>query len=151
MTVLDLIGSRADVYAIRDDMTVHDAARYLRDRQVRAAGVLDSHDSLVGVVSQSDISDKVAAENKCPAWMRVHEIMSTGLITVTPDRGVSDCMRLMEQHGIYHLLVVDIGGAYRGMLSVSDLLRVTASDEKSRADMLEAFMFERTADGPVTS
>jgi CBS domain-containing protein len=83
--------------------------------------------------------------------MRVHEIMSTGLITVTPDRGVSDCMRLMEQHGIYHLLVVDIGGAYRGMLSVSDLLRVTASDEKSRADMLEAFMFERTADGPVTS
>jgi len=31
------------------------------------------------------------------------------------------------------------------MLSVSDLLRVIASDEKARADMLEAFLFERTA------
>ena len=145
MTVLDLIGSRAEVYSIRDDVTVHEAAKYLREREVRAAGVLDPNGALAGVVSQSDISDKVAAENKCPAWMRVSEIMSTSLVTVTPDRPVADCLRLMEQHGIYHLLVVDAGGGYRGMLSVTDLLRVIASDEKARADMLEAFLFERTA------
>ena len=144
MTVLDLIGSRAEVYSIRHDTTVHDAARYLRERQVRAVGVLDEHGHLVGVVSQSDISDKVAAENKCPAWMRVGEIMSTGLVTVTPDRTAADCLRLMEQHGFYHLLVVDGDDRYRGMLSVTDLLTVIASDEKARADMLEAFMFERT-------
>lgn len=144
MTVLDLIGSRADVYAIRDDATVHDAAKYLRERQVRAVGVLDGDGALTGVVSQSDISDKVAAENKCPAWMRVGEIMSTTLVTVTPDRTVTDCLRLMEQHGFYHLLVVEPGGRYRGMLSVTDLLTVIASDEKSRADMLEAFAFDRT-------
>ena len=48
-------------------------------------------------------------------------------------------------HGIYHLVVVvDEGGACRGVLSVTDLLTVIASDEKSRADMLEAFLFERT-------
>ena len=145
MTVLDLIGSRTEVYSIPQDATVHDAARYLRERQVRAVGVLDTDGRLVGVVSQSDISDKVAAENKCPAWMRVTEIMSTGLVTVTPDRSLTECLRLMEQHGIYHLLVVDERGGYRGMLSVTDLLTVIASDEKSRADMLEAFLFERTS------
>jgi len=145
MTVLDLIGSRVDVYSIRDDLTVHDAARYLRDREVRSVGVLSADGALVGVISQSDISDKVAAENKCPAWMRVSEIMSTNLVTVTTDRHVGDCLRLMEQHSIYHLLVVDGDGRYRGMLSVTDLLEVIASDEKSRADMLEAFLFERTA------
>jgi predicted transcriptional regulator len=144
MTVLDVIGSRADVYSIRSDETVHEAARYLRERQVRSAGVLDANGTLVGVVSQSDISDKVAAENKCPAWMRVTEIMSTQLVTVTPERPVADCLRLMEQHGIYHLLVIDATGRYRGMLSVTDILTVIASDEKSRADMLEAFLFERT-------
>ena len=144
MKVLDLIGSRTEVYSIRDDATVHDAARYVRERQIRAVGVLDADGRLVGVVSQSDISDKVAAENKCPAWMRVTEIMSTGLVIVTPDRPLTECLRLMEQHGIYHLLVVDEGGGYRGMLSVTDLLTVIASDEKSRADMLEAFLFERT-------
>jgi CBS domain-containing protein len=143
MTVQELIGGRSDVFSIRDDVTVHDAARYLRDRQVRSVGVLDADGKLVGVVSQSDISDKVAAENKCPAWMRVGEVMSTGLVTVTPDRSLHDCLRLMEQNAIYHLLVVDAAGAYRGMLSVSDLLKVIASDEKARADMLEAFVFER--------
>lgn len=144
MTVLDLIGSRSDVYALRDDTTVHDAARYLRERQVRSAGVLDANGRLVGVVSQSDISDKVAAENKCPAWMRVSEIMSTGLVIVTPDRALHDCLRLMEQNGIYHLLVVDAAGVYRGRVSVTDMVTVIASDEKARADMLEAFLFERT-------
>jgi CBS domain-containing protein len=144
MTVQDLIGSRSDVFSIRQDTTVHDAARYLRERQVRAVGVLDEQERLVGVVSQSDISDKVAAENKCPAWMRVTEVMSTGLVTVTPDRPLYDCLKLMEQNGIYHLLVVDTEGTYRGMLSVTDLLTVIASDEKARADMLEAFVFERT-------
>jgi CBS domain-containing protein len=123
---------------------VHDAARYLRDRQVRSVGVLDGSGALVGVISQSDISDKVAAENKCPAWMRVSEVMSTGLVTVTPDHALNDCLRLMEHNGIYHLLVVDASGGYRGMLSVTDLLTVIASDEKARADMLEAFLFERT-------
>jgi CBS domain-containing protein len=144
MKVLDLIGARTDVYSIRDDTTVHDAARYLRDRQVRSVGVLDGSGALVGVISQSDISDKVAAENKCPAWMRVSEVMSTGLVTVTPDHALNDCLRLMEHNGIYHLLVVDASGGYRGMLSVTDLLTVIASDEKARADMLEAFLFERT-------
>jgi CBS domain-containing protein len=76
--------------------------------------------------------------------MRVTEIMSTSLVTVTPERPLTECLRLMEQHGIYHLLVVDEGGGYRGMLSVTDLLTVIASDEKARADMLEAFLFERT-------
>lgn len=143
MTVQQLIGSRSGVYSIREDVTAHEAARYLRDRQVRSVGVLDANGRLVGVVSQSDISDKVAAENKCPAWMRVSEVMSTGLVTVTPDRSLHDCLRLMEQNGIYHLLVVETGGRYCGMISVTDLLSVIASDEKARADMLEAFLFER--------
>jgi predicted transcriptional regulator len=143
MIVLDLIGARSDVFAVRDDSTVHETAQYLRDRQVRSVGVLDPNGRLVGVVSQSDISEKVAAENKCPAWMRVSEIMSTTLVTVSPDRSLHDCLRLMEQNGFYHLLVVDASGAYLGMVSVRDLLTVIASDEKARADMLEAFMFER--------
>jgi CBS domain-containing protein len=143
MKVIDLIGARSGVFSVRDDSTVHEAAQFLRDRQVRSVGVLASSGRLVGVVSQSDISEKVAAENKCPAWMRVSEIMSTTLVTVSPDRSLHDCLRLMEQNGFYHLLVVDGSGGYRGMVSVRDLLSVIASDEKARADMLEAFMFER--------
>jgi CBS domain-containing protein len=141
MNVEDLIRSRSEVFSITEDMTVYDAARYLRERQVRAVGVVKPGGKLVGVVSQSDISDKVAAENKCPAWMRVSEVMTSNLITVPPATHLDECVRLMEKHGIFHLPVVDEREAYRGMISVQDLLRVIASDEKARADMLESFIF----------
>lgn len=124
-------------------MTVYDAARYLRERQVRSVGVLDPEGKLAGVVSQSDISDKVAAENKCPAWMHVSEVMTTHLVTVPPTTHLDECVVLMEKHGVYHLPVVDEKGHYRGMISVQDLLRVIASNEKARADMLESFIFSQ--------
>ena len=85
MTVGDLIESRKDVYSITDDFTVYEAARYLRDKQVRSVGVCNQTGKLLGVVSQSDISDKVASENKCPAWMRVSEIMTSELTVVPLD------------------------------------------------------------------
>jgi CBS domain-containing protein len=141
MKVSDLIKSRKEVFSIGEQTTVHDAARYLRDRQVRAVGVLNPSGKLMGVVSQSDISDKVAAENKCPAWMHVTEIMSTHLVTVSPEAALDECLRLMEKHSIFHLLVVDEAGKYHGMISVTDLLQVIASDHKARADLLEALIF----------
>jgi len=141
MKVADLISSRREVYFVRDDATVHDAARYLRDKSVRAVGVCDREGILLGVISQSDISDKVAAENKCPAWMRVSEIMTRELVTATPETSLEDCLRLMEHHGIFHLLVLDGSRGFRGMISVTDLLQLIASDQKERADMLEALIF----------
>jgi CBS domain-containing protein len=141
MRVADLISSRSEVYSIAEDTTVHDAARYLRERHVRSVGVRDKQGVLLGVISQSDISDKVAAENKCPTWMRVSEIMTRQLVTATPETSVEDCLRLMDQHGIFHLLVVDSERGFRGMISVTDLLQLVASDQKARADMFEAFIF----------
>ena len=56
MRVADLIGTRREVYSISDETTVHDAARYIRERQVRAVGVCDHEGVLIGVVSHSDIA-----------------------------------------------------------------------------------------------
>jgi CBS domain-containing protein len=141
MKVLDLIQSRQEVYWIPEDTTVHDAARYLRDHKVRSVGVLDAEGRLAGVISQSDISDKVAAENKCPAWMRVGEVMTRDLLIVQPDFPLDECLRLMEKHGVFHLLVAKDSGRFLGMISVADLLQVIAQDHKARADMFEAFVF----------
>src|SRR5207249_1214259 len=86
MKVSDLIGSRKEVFSITEEMSVHQAAQYLREKQVRSVGVVDGSGKLVGVISHSDISDKVAAENKCPAWMKASDIMTW--VTVTSSRDV---------------------------------------------------------------
>src|SRR6202008_2327582 len=141
MRVADLIGSRSEIYSILEDKSVLEAALYLRAKEVRSAGVVNSSGDLVGVISQSDISDKIAAENKCPAWVKVSEIMSRSLLTVTPEMSFEESLKLMEQNNVYHLCILERPGVFRGMLSVSDLLRVMATDEKARADMLEAYIF----------
>jgi|RhiMetdeSRZDD1v2_1073273.scaffolds.fasta_scaffold09464_5 CBS domain-containing protein len=139
--VSELLGNRTDIYSLQEDMTVHEAARYLRERGVRATAVCNKAGKVVGVVSQSDISDKVAAENLSPNTIDVVGIMERHLIQVTPETGLEECLHLMDGHNIYHLLVVDDFGKYYGMISVQDLLRVTASDHKARADLLESWAF----------
>jgi CBS domain-containing protein len=141
MKVSDLVGSRQEVYSIAEEKSVLEAAQYLREKGIRSAGVVNARGELVGVVSQSDISDKVAAENKCPAWIKVSEIMTQELLTVTPEMTFDESLQRMEQNGVYHLLIVDEVRGFRGMLSVSDFLRVMASDEKARADLLESYLF----------
>src|SRR6266487_6919141 len=141
MKVLDLIGSRKEVFSITEETSVHQAAQYLREKQVRAVGVVNVAGRIVGVISHSDVSDKVAAENKCPAWIKASDIMTRELVTVAPEVTLEDCLRLMDENTIFHLIVLDAGQVFRGMLSVSDILRVVASDEKARADLLESFIF----------
>jgi len=141
MRVGDLIGSRKEIYTVSEQASVHEVAQYLRAKQVRTVGVLGATGKLTGVISQSDISDKVAAENKCPAWMKAADIMTRELVTVTAEKTLDECLLLMEQNSIFHLIVLDQLGEFRGMLSVKDILRVVASDEKARADLLEAFIF----------
>jgi len=141
MRVGDLLGSRKEIYTVSEETSVHEVAQYLRAKQVRTVGVLGANGKLTGVISQSDISDKVAAENKCPAWMKAADIMTRELVTITAEKTLDECLLLMEQNGIFHLIVLNPVGEFRGMLSVKDILRVVASDEKARADLLEAFIF----------
>jgi CBS domain-containing protein len=141
MRVADLINCRKEVFSVLEDATVHDVARYLRDRRVRTVGVLDATGKLVGVISQADISDRVAAENKCPAWMRVSEVMTKQLVTVSPEMNIDECLVLMDKHKIFHLVVAENKNNFLGMISVKDLLRVISSDQKARADLLESFVF----------
>ena len=143
MTVSILTESRGEVFSISEATTVHAAARYLREKQVRAVAVCDDRGKVVGVVSQSDISDKVAAENKCPEWVRASEIMSTRLVTVSPQEPIEKCFELMEKYGIYHLLVIAEDGAYNGMISVQDLLKIIAFQNKALAESLEDYIVGR--------
>ncbi len=143
MTVSTLIESRKEVFSIAEDTTGHDAARYLRDKQVRAVAVFNGQGKVAGVVSQSDISDKIAAENKCPEWVHASEIMSTELVTVSPQESLEACLNLMERYGIYHLLVLAENDGYCGMISMQDLLKAIARESKSRADALEDYIVGR--------
>jgi CBS domain-containing protein len=140
-TVRDIIKDRKEVYCISNQMTVAEAARFLKDRGIRATGVCNLSGKIVGVVSQSDISDKVVAENYRPSEVNVQSISSTNLIKVTPEIDISAAMQIMLENGVYHLIVEDEAGKFLGMVSMRDCNAMKVEEEKERAEILKDYAF----------
>src|SRR5215472_10879745 len=142
-TVRDVIVNRKEIYSVSNQATVAEAARYLKERSIRAAGVCNLSGKIIGVVSQSDISDKVVAENYLPSDLKVQAIASTNVIKVTPQTECRAAARLMNEKGIYHLAVEDSDGRFLGMISLRDCTMMRAEEERERAEMYKDYAFPR--------
>jgi CBS domain-containing protein len=142
-TVRDIVVDRKQIYRVANQATVAEAARYLKENGIRAAGVCNLSGKVVGVVSQSDISDKVAAENYRPSEVKVQAIATTTLVKVTPESTCQEAARLMNAKGIYHLIVEETDGAFLGMISLRDCTHARAEDERERAEMYHQYAFPR--------
>jgi|SRR5579862_2541243 len=142
-TVSDVVRNRKEVYCISNQATVAEAARYLSERRIRATGVCNLSGKIVGVVSQSDISDKVVAENYRPSEVKVQAIASNNVIKIFPEARCRDAARLMNEKNIYHLVVEDETGGFLGMISLRDCTMMDAQDEKERAELYKSYAFPR--------
>jgi predicted transcriptional regulator len=140
-TVRDIIKDRKQIYYISNQATVAEAARYLRDRRIRAAGVCNLSGKIIGVISQSDISDKVVAENYLPSEVKVQAIATTNLIKVRPETECSAATRLMSENGIYHLIVEDQNGNFLGLVSLRDFLAMSVEEERENAELYKSYAF----------
>ena len=140
-TVRDIIKDRKEVYCISNQTTVAEAARFLKDRAIRATGVCNLSGKIIGVVSQSDISDKVVAENYRPSEVSVQSIASANLIKVTLDATIDEALQVLQENGVYHLIVEDSEGKFLGMVSMRDCVSMKGEEEKERAEMLKDYAF----------
>lgn len=140
-TVRDIIKDRKEVYSISNQTTAAEAARFLKERGIRATGVCNLSGKIVGVVSQSDISDKVVAENFRPSEVSVQSIASANLIKVTSETEVDAALEVLQQNGVYHLIVEDAEGKFLGMVSMRDCVMMKGEEEKERAEMLKDYAF----------
>ena len=119
--VIQLFKKRSTtIYQVAPSVTVFDALRLLADYGVGAILVMDNG-KLVGVLSERDYTRKVALQGKSSKEIKVEEIMTRDLITVSPATGTRDCMNLMSQKKIRHLPVVD-GAKVFGMISIRDIM-----------------------------
>jgi predicted transcriptional regulator len=140
-TVRDIIKDRKEIYCISNQTTAAEAARFLKDRGIRATGVCNLSGKIVGVVSQSDISDKVVAENYRPSEVSVSTIASENLIKVTAETEISHALAVLQANGVYHLIVEDSEGTFLGMVSMRDCVSMRGEEEKERAEMLKDYAF----------
>jgi CBS domain-containing protein len=77
-----------------------------------------------GIVTERDICYKVVAQDKNPSQVLAKEIMSSGLVSISPDKNLTDAAKVMVKKNIRRLAVVEKGRVV-GILTASDILAVS--------------------------
>jgi len=111
-----------DPRTIRPDATAVDAARLMRDEDAGVAPIAED-DRLVGVVTDRDIAIRVVAEAKDPGSTKVTEIASQNVVTIDPQQDLDEALRLMANHQVRRLPVVEEDGKLVGILAQADVAR----------------------------
>jgi CBS domain-containing protein len=108
--------------AIDADKSVGYAAKMLRDEDVGVAPIVEG-DKLIGVLTDRDIATRVVAEGKDPEQTTVREVASKNVVTVDPQQGLDEALRLMAQHQVRRIPVVEEDGRLVGVVAQADVAR----------------------------
>jgi CBS domain-containing protein len=114
--------------------SVVDAARVMRDEDAGAVPITDG-DRLVGVLTDRDIAIRVVAEGRDPQSTSVEQIASRELVTIDPQQDLDEALRLMAQHRVRRLPVVEEDGRLVGIVAQADVAR--AGDAKRTGEVVE--------------
>lgn len=110
------------VVVVDPDSSVSYAMTLMRRRQIHSVIVNTSEGNpSYGIVTTTDIRDKIAAADRDPAETAVREVMSRPLILAKPDWTLKECSQTMQKHNIHHLPVADEHGTLVGIISATDI------------------------------
>jgi len=122
------------VVTIRRDTTATTAWALMKVRRFRHLPVVDDRGRIVGIVSDRDLTrvpfTPTDSGRAVPTGMPVERIMTAAVISVRPDDDITEAARLMWEHKIGALPVVD-NGRLVGILTEIDLLRMLSQNPRS--------------------
>jgi CBS domain-containing protein len=111
------------------DSSIMEAARKMAECDCGEIPVVDRNRQPVGVITDRDIACRAVAAGKDPQGTKVREVMSSPVVTVTPDASIEECCKTMEQNKVRRVPVVDGGGGCCGIISQADIARSAPEHE----------------------
>lgn len=129
--------------------SVVDAAKKMKTEKVGCVIIVKGK-APVGIVTREDITSKVVAENKDPLKTTLKQLMSSPLITVSPDEELSEVAKKMNEHRLERLPVKYLDKLI-GLISIRQVLKIAPSlleELKARLEEVPGFEYdEQTTDG----
>lgn len=128
-TVAQLMDTR--VRTLEPSVSAREVARKMA-KESSDCVVLVQGAAPVGVITERDLVVKILSDGFDPDKVQARDIMSTALITISPQSTMSDAAKVMSEYKIRRLLVVDDKGALVGLASADDLAKILAKREDFR-------------------
>ena len=126
------------VFSVAPSDTVYDAIAMMAEKEVGALLVVDAGRT-AGIISERDYTRKVILKDKSSKQALVREIMTTDVVSVTPEMHIDECVALMKKHHIRHLPVAE-GGVITNMLSLRDLFSAIIDEQADTIEHLEHYV-----------
>jgi CBS domain-containing protein len=111
------------------ETNVRDVARMMAENDCGEIPVLDESSRPIGVVTDRDIACRVVAQGKDPGQTSARDVMSSPVITASPEDNVAECLDRMEENQIRRVPVVDADGACCGMIAQADIARAASEGD----------------------
>jgi CBS domain-containing protein len=155
MRVVDVM--TADVLFARPEWSLKQAAREMIDAGISGLPVVGDDDRVVGIITEADfieteadrttgrqrLFDTVFGEKRTRAPSTVGAAMSPSPIVVERNTTIAEAARLMTDHKVKRLPVVDPEGRLEGIVSRADILVAFARDDDVIADAVEQGVIRR--------
>jgi CBS domain-containing protein len=126
------------VWSVSPDDSVLQAIRVMAEKGIGALVVI-ADQTLVGIVSERDYARKVVLQGKSSKDTPVREIMTSPVVSVSPNQSVDDCMRIVTTKRIRHLPVVQ-GERVVGVVSIGDLVQSVISTQGETIQFLQEYI-----------
>lgn len=107
-----------EIVTVQEDQTKQQAARLLSNYHISGLPVVDKDRMVVGIVTEFDVLARDGS--------RVNDIMTRGVISVTPDTNLEDVTHILVHQRIKRVLVLDQGKLV-GIVSRADLVNEVAT------------------------
>jgi CBS domain-containing protein len=104
---------------------VKNCSKAMAKRGVSCA-VVTQAGAAIGMVTERDLVSKVLADAIDPNNVLIRDIMSTPLITISPNATTTEAAGIMAEYRVRRLVVIDRTGALVGIVTTGDLARFLA-------------------------
>jgi CBS domain-containing protein len=139
-SIRDILSEKGStVRSVDPAVTVFDALQLMADHGIGALLVLQ-HGKPIGLFSERDYARKLALRGLRSRETPVSVVMSSPVITISPDASVQEGMQMMTARFVRHLPVVDGTGGVLGMVSIGDLVKAVIQDQAALIEQLESYI-----------
>ena len=137
------------VMAVEMNTSARDCAKAMAKRGVSCA-VITQEGNAIGIITERDLVSKVMADALDARKVLVRDIMSTPLITTSPESSITGAAEVMARYQIRRLVVVDKNGSLAGIITTGDIARTMAEKHGYREATFNAMARykEGTEGGP---
>ncbi len=114
--------------------TAFEAAKIITEKKVGCVVVTHDSKKLDGIITSKDLVKRVMAEGKDPKKIKLLDVMSRVVHSVSPDMHISEAVKLMGHHDVRRLPVVD-GGKLVGIITDKNVIKAELGIAEVMSDL----------------